>query len=74
MCFKFGNFFQNLSFFVKLFLEYIDANDNGVSICDGPTRYSNKSDLANRVRRLNPSWSVDNPDENGAFRLDIDSF
>jgi len=47
----------------KNFMEHIDANDNGVSVSDGPMKYHVSTTLPSRVGQLNPAWNQDNSTE-----------
>ncbi|XP_043540170.1 MYG1 exonuclease-like, partial [Chiloscyllium plagiosum] len=61
------------------FVEEVDAIDNGISQCDGETRYNVTTNLSSRVSYLNPVWNTEDPDtevgvggrggEGGAGRL-----
>lgn len=55
----------------KLFIEHIDAIDNGKSVSEtGKVTYQISTDLSSRVGHLNPSWNGDQSDSfrNEGFR------
>lgn len=39
------------------FIEEIDANDNGLPICDGKQNYIILTNLSSRISHLNPTWN-----------------
>lgn len=45
------------------FLEALDAQDNGIEVCDGAPRYVDNSGLSSRVARLNQRWNEEFCDE-----------
>ncbi|XP_068568445.1 MYG1 exonuclease [Cebidichthys violaceus] len=50
------------------FVEEVDAVDNGISQCDGETRYSVSTTLSARVGHLNPRWNSKSQDTEEGFR------
>lgn len=41
----------------EIFMEAIDAIDNGVALTDGTLRFKDCSNIASRIARLNPRWN-----------------
>ncbi|XP_037107966.1 UPF0160 protein MYG1, mitochondrial [Syngnathus acus] len=50
------------------FVEEVDAIDNGISQCDGETRYAISSTLSARVGHLNPRWNSKSQDTEEGFK------
>jgi uncharacterized UPF0160 family protein len=46
----------------------VDANDNGVEICEGKRNYSINSALWDRIARCNPMWWEEDINETERFQ------
>lgn len=56
-----------------MFVEEVDAIDNGVEVCEGNPRYKTGSDISSRVARLNPRWNETSDHDDQCKRFEVAS-